>query len=92
MELPPLADFEHNLRLCKNIGIKTILINLHYLPDTIINYFGDGTKFGVDIKYNYEEELLGTAGALLDFQYDIGREPFFVLYGDNYTKFNLLHF
>ena len=35
---------EHNLRLCKNIGIKTILINLHYLPDTIINYFGDGSK------------------------------------------------
>tara|TARA_B100000519_G_C14164910_1_gene401111 strand:+ start:223 stop:933 length:711 start_codon:yes stop_codon:yes gene_type:complete len=81
---------QHNIELCRDAGIKDILINLHHLPHMIKNYFGDGRKFGINIKYNYEKELWGTAGALLGFMPDIEVGPFFVLYGDNYTKFNIL--
>ena len=81
---------QYNLEMCKKSGIKDIFINLHYLPNKIRNYFSDGSNFGMNITYNYEEELLGTAGALLAFKKNIGEEPFFVIYGDNYTKFDLL--
>jgi len=81
---------EHNIRMCKEAGITDIHINLHYLPEKIKKYFHDGSKFGVNIKYNYEPEILGTAGALIPFLNEIRDEKFFVIYGDNYFSFNLL--
>ena len=45
---------EHNILLCKKYGVKEIFINLHHLPDVIVNYFGDGKKYGVKILYHYE--------------------------------------
>lgn len=55
---------QHNIELCKKYGIKDIYINLHHLPEKITDYFGNGKKFGVQIKYSYEKELLGTSGAV----------------------------
>ena len=66
------------------------MINLHYLPNVITDYFGDGSEFGVKITYNNEKDLLNTAGALLPFYELILNEPLFVIYGDNYISFNLL--
>ena len=80
---------EHNILMCKRSGVKEIFINLHYLPDKIKNYFGDGSKLGINIQYNYEPELLGTAGGLLFFLDDFKEEKYYVIYGDNYTKFEL---
>ena len=37
---------------------------MHYLPDQIQNYFGDGSDFGISIEYVVENEPLGTAGGL----------------------------
>ena len=81
---------EHNILLCKKYGIKDIYINLHHLPDVIIDYFGDGRKYGVKIHYHYEKEILGTAGALMPFQKSLIDSPFFVIYGDNFIDFDLL--
>ena len=66
------------------------MINLHYLPNVITDYFGDGSDFGVKIIYNNEKILLNTAGALLPFYELIINDPLFVIYGDNYISFNLL--
>jgi mannose-1-phosphate guanylyltransferase/phosphomannomutase len=74
---------EHNVLMCKNNGVDDILINLHYLPLTIKNYFGDGNKWGVNINYIYETKLLGTAGTVRNSK-DLLNMPFFVIYGDNY--------
>ena len=86
---------EHNIGLCKKIGISDIYINLYHLSEKITEYFGDGNKFGVNIKYSYERELLGTAGAvkhIID-EYLRGDKnfsyPLFVIYGDNYSEYNL---
>jgi len=76
--------------MCRKSGIDEVFINLHYLPDIIRNYFGNGSKYGVHITYNYEPDLLGTAGALLPFQNKLKNEPFFVIYGDNYVSFDLM--
>ena len=106
----PMIEFkgkpvlQYNIELCKRYGIKEIYINLYHLPEKITEYFGDGKKFGVNIKYSYEEELLGTAGAVKkiakDFWYT-GKDnlvnkanenkinPFFVIYGDQISDFEL---
>jgi len=78
---------EYNIELCQKFGIKEIYINQHYLKEKIIDYFGNGEKFGVHIQYSYEEKLLGTAGALNNFRQYL-TEPFFVIYGDNISNFN----
>ena len=81
---------EHNIVLCREFGIEEVYINIHHLSNKIKDYFGDGSKFNIKIFYNYEEELLGTAGALTGFTNLIDSGPFFVIYGDNYYhKLNL---
>lgn len=74
--------------LCKKNGINEILINTSYKADKIKEYFGNGKKFGLNIKYSFEDELLGTSGALNNFRQEI-EDDFFVIYGDNITNLNL---
>lgn len=77
---------EHNLNWLRMYGIKDVYINLHYLPDVITGYFGDGQKLQIDITYSMEEEILGTAGAVrrIAANWD---ESFLVIYGDNFYPF-----
>jgi dTDP-glucose pyrophosphorylase len=45
-------------------GVTDIFISLHYMPETIRRYFGDGRQLGCRIEYIMEPEPLGTGGAL----------------------------
>jgi len=58
----------HHIENLKKIGVDTFCINLHYLPEAITDFFGNGAKFGVKIHYAYEKKLLGTAGLLNNFR------------------------
>ncbi|MFH1709569.1 MAG: NDP-sugar synthase [bacterium] len=63
----PVANkpiMQYNIELLRKYGIKDIIANIHYFPEQIENYFGDGSSFGVNLKYSFEEELLGTAGGV----------------------------
>jgi dTDP-glucose pyrophosphorylase len=55
---------EHIIERAKLEGITNFLIAIHYLGHMIEEYFGNGEKLGVHIKYLREESPLGTAGAL----------------------------
>jgi NDP-sugar pyrophosphorylase family protein len=55
---------ERIIRQFSQMGIRQVNITTHYLGEKITEYFGDGTRFGVEMKYVPEEELLGTAGGL----------------------------
>ena len=77
---------EHHLSLFREQGIKDICINLHYQPESIRNYFQEGSKFGVRLNYSDEPKLLGTAGAVKKMQDWIGNETCLVFYGDNLTQ------
>ncbi len=79
---------EHNINLARQYGVRDIIINVCYKADQIMDYFGDGEKFGVSIVYSREEELLGSAGAVKKVEKEF-TEPFFLLYGDNVTNCNL---
>lgn len=45
-------------------GIAKVHIATHYKSEAIVNHFGNGDNFGVDIDYVNEDQPLGTAGAL----------------------------
>jgi NDP-sugar pyrophosphorylase family protein len=48
----------------RDAGIRRLNITVHHQPEKIIEHFGDGREFGVDITYATEDRPLGTAGAL----------------------------
>lgn len=63
----PLGDkpiIEHNIDRLISFGIQKIYISVKYLGEQIEAYFGDGSKKGISIEYVWEDEPLGTAGAL----------------------------
>ncbi|MBU2576897.1 MAG: nucleotidyltransferase family protein [Nanoarchaeota archaeon] len=79
---------QYNIENLKEQGINEFLINTHYLPERIKEYFGDGSMFGVQIKYSYEPKILGTSGALNNFKNEL-TETFIVIYGDAISNINL---
>ena len=79
---------QYQLEFLKQDGIIDIVLCVGYLSEPIETYFGDGKRFGVEIKYSKEDErLLGTAGALKNAE-TLLEEEFFVMYGDSYLFLN----
>lgn len=79
---------EHTLAWLRRYGVTAVVINLHHLPDAVTGYFGDGTRWGIRIRYSLEPELLGTAGAVRNVA-SFFDAPFFVWYGDNVSHCRL---
>ncbi len=69
-------------------GFVNIHISVNYLANVIMDYVGDGSKFGLNVKYVHEEHPLGTAGALAALAGEI-TEPFIVMNSDLLTQVNL---
>ncbi|MDI6716967.1 MAG: nucleotidyltransferase family protein [Actinomycetota bacterium] len=55
---------EWQLMALKEQGFTDVVLCVGYLAEKIIDYFGDGSKFGMNIDYSIEREPLGTAGAI----------------------------
>lgn len=55
---------EHEIRDLKKQGFTDIIITISHLGNIIMDYFGDGSRFGVHIEYYNENQPLGNAGAL----------------------------
>jgi dTDP-glucose pyrophosphorylase len=55
---------EHIIDKSRNQGISKYIFSINYLGHMIETYFGDGSKFGIEIDYIVEESPLGTAGSL----------------------------
>jgi len=79
---------EHTIAYLKQYGIIDIIITLNYLPEVIEEYFGDGSKFGVNLAYFMEKEPRGTAGAVKNAESYLD-SSFFVLNGDIFTDLDL---
>jgi len=71
-------------------GFVNIVLCVNYKSDIIKEYFGDGSRFGVNIEYVLEEKRMGTAGAL-SLLTEKPTEPFFVMNGDLLTNVNFEH-
>lgn len=79
---------EHTIELLKSHGIRDIIITLAYKADQIIDHFGGGSKWGVNIQYSLEDIPLGTAGGLRRMQ-PLLNDTFLIISGDAVTDFDL---
>jgi NDP-sugar pyrophosphorylase family protein len=79
---------EHTIELLRAQGIDDFIINVHYLPEVITSYFGDGTEWGVHIRYSDErDQPLETGGAIKKME-PMLNENFLLLYGDELHFFD----
>ena len=86
--LVPVAGrpfIDHQFDLLKKHGLADVLMCVGYFADQIEKYVGDGSRFGMRVKYSFEDpaRLLGTGGALINALPQL-QESFFTLYGDSY--------
>ena len=72
---------EHEIRCLKEQGFTDLIITVSHLAEHIINYFEDGSKFGVKIDYFLESQPLGNAGALFKLRSKL-TEDFLLLNAD----------
>jgi NDP-sugar pyrophosphorylase family protein len=76
--------FSHQIRLLKKSGLTRLVLCVSYLGEKIVELYGNGAKFGVQIEYSFDgDKLLGTGGALIQARPKLG-DAFYVLYGDSY--------
>ena len=80
---------EHTLQFLRSHRIQEVAINLHHKPEKIINYFGDGKNFKIDLHYSREENILGTAGGIKKLQDFFKDDSFAVINSDILTDVNL---
>lgn len=67
-------------------GIRDIVFAVGYKGTMVEEFFGDGKAFGITASYAYEEELLGTAGAIKNAGKQIHEDWFFVLNADTFYQ------
>ncbi|MGI6462363.1 MAG: HAD-IIIA family hydrolase [Candidatus Scatomorpha sp.] len=72
---------EREIVCLRDQGFTDLILTVSHLAEVIIDYFGNGRKFGVGIEYFIEEQPLGNAGALLKLK-DKLTEPFLLLSAD----------
>lgn len=90
--LVPVANrpfLEYQVALLRQHGIDDIVFATNYLADHIENYFGDGSRFGVRMRYAIEDQPLGTGGAIRNAAEVFPGEAVAVFNGDILTDFDL---
>ena len=74
-----------NIERLRESGIKDFVINLFHKGEQIKEFLGDGSKYGVNIQYSEEEELLGTGGGIGNSLRLLGQDVFLLMSADVWT-------
>lgn len=88
--LMPIGDkpvLEIIIKQLKTYGFTEIIITVGYLAELIYAFFGDGSKFGVKIKYSREDQPMGTAAALGSIKEELS-DTFLMMNGDVLSTIN----
>jgi N-acetyl-alpha-D-muramate 1-phosphate uridylyltransferase len=81
---------DRHLRMLANANVKTIVINLGWLGEQIVEHVGSGNQFGVQVVYSPEyDDVLETGGGICRALPMLGEYPFWVVNGDIYTDMTL---
>lgn len=82
--------FWYELQLMKWNGLRNFVFCVGHKAESIVSFFGDGRRFGVDIQYSFDgKEPIGTGGALKKAAHLLG-DDFAVVYGDSYMDVDYL--
>ena len=77
------------LQWLQRAGIRDAVLNLHHKPESITSIVGDGSQFGVRVRYSWEPIVLGSAGGPRRALPLLGAARFFVINGDTLTDCDL---
>lgn len=77
------------LRWLRAAGVGRVVLNLHHRPETITRVVGDGAEWGVDVRYSWERELLGSAGGPKQALPLLDADRFLIVNGDTLTDCDL---
>ncbi len=80
----------HTIEHLRSYDVVNIVINLHHAGARIVEYLANGEAFGVNVRYSWERNILGTAGGTRHAARFFDG-PFFVWYGDNISTIRLDH-
>jgi NDP-sugar pyrophosphorylase family protein len=84
VELAGKPFIDHQLELLHRNGIRKVVFCLGYLGEMVEQHLGDGSRFGMQLKYAYDgDKLLGTGGAIKRAAHLLD-DVFWVMYGDSY--------
>lgn len=82
LDLGPFTILEHILTQIRRTSIREVFINLHYRGQDIVERIGDGSRYGLKIRYCHEARLLGTAGSAGQLLDELRGQDLLVHYGD----------
>lgn len=82
---------EYNIDRLQKIGIKNVNLSINYLGDQLVDYFGDGSDRGLNIRYVREDKPLGTIGSILLVE-DFEHEDIIVMNSDLLTNIDYADF
>jgi mannose-1-phosphate guanylyltransferase/phosphomannomutase len=88
LPLGPKPVLQYVIELLADSGFNEIVVTTNYLQDQIEGYFGDGSRFGVSLRFPREEKPLGTAGSVKNAQRYLD-ETFALIQGDNITDIKM---
>ena len=86
-----LPCMEHIVNLLARHGITDVGVTLQFMPEDIQDYFGDGSEWGVNMRYSIEDAPAGTAGSvkMAEQQLDLEGERLLIISGDALTDCDL---
>jgi len=85
------AILEIQIEHLKKYGFDEIFLATNYKSEYIKNFFGDGSRYGVDLVISQEKEALGTVGPLSLLKNELN-EPFLLMNGDILTSMDFSEF
>jgi len=88
LPIGPKPVLQYIIESLAKISFDEIIITTNYLQEQVKNYFGDGSQFGVKLRYPKEDKPLGTAGSVKNAE-EFLDETFAVIQGDNITDLNI---
>jgi mannose-1-phosphate guanylyltransferase len=77
------------LRWLAGQNVRHSVLNLHHLPETITRQVGDGSEFGMRVRYSWEDPILGSAGGPRKALSLLPGDNFFIINGDTLTNVDL---
>ncbi len=73
----------------RDAGVQRVIVNLHHRPESITRVVGDGSAWGLEVRYSWERRVLGSAGGPRHALPLLDAPRFLVINGDTLTDCNL---
>ncbi|MBA3269715.1 MAG: NTP transferase domain-containing protein [Acidobacteria bacterium] len=89
MPIGGMTIIDRILQWLQEAGVRRVVLNLHHKPETITAIVGDGSAWGLHVRYAWERAVLGSAGGPRHALPLLDAQRFFIVNGDTLTDCDL---